>query len=155
MKPDETASDGVTECNSMTSSEGCNRCNGYTSLHRPKTGKNENPLSRDEVKQVYLELRTNGITPTIRILRDHFKRGSFSTLQKYVSELNGTYTDAKLSELQRSRVPDKVMAQMIERGKFLRGIDSHRGYYGICFDSSGTRGTGKSQNHHPTKRYFV
>lgn len=114
MKPDETASDGVTECNSMTSSEGCNRCNGYTSLHRPKTGKNENPLSRDEVKQVYLELRTNGITPTIRILRDHFKRGSFSTLQKYVSELNGTYTDAKLSELQRSRVPDKVMAQMIE-----------------------------------------
>lgn len=106
--------DGVTECNSKASSEECNRCNGYTPLHPKKVRKDENPLSREEVKQVYLNLRANGITPTTRILREHFQRGSFSTLQKYVSELNDIYTDAKLSEFQQSRVPDKVMARMIE-----------------------------------------
>jgi len=105
---DKSTSSGVTGCNQKRPKPNDNRCNGYA-----LQSKIEN-LKEDEVKALYLKMRAEGITPTARLLRSELKHGSFTTLQKMISNLNQIYAQNDISEIKNRRIPDGVMSLLIE-----------------------------------------
>lgn len=105
---DKSTSSCVTGCNKKRPNPNDNRCNGYA-----LQSKIEN-LKEDEVKALYLKLRAEGITPTARLLRSELKHGSFTTLQKMISNLNQIYAQNDISEIKNRRIPDGVMSLLIE-----------------------------------------
>ena len=112
----ESAED-VTRCNKNTDPEGvtrCNvtRCNSYTCYTSLKTCKQEY-LKYEEVKDVYLKFRTEGLTPSVRAIREQLQRGSFATIQKFVNELNEEFAHNRLNEIQQKRVPDAVVSSLL------------------------------------------
>ena len=64
--------------------EAKNECNDYIT---PITPGNSAPLNKDEVKDLYLKLRSSGVDPTANILHRSIGHGSLSTLQRFVNKL--------------------------------------------------------------------
>ena len=88
----------------------CNECNDYIT---PITPGKSAPLNKDEVKELYLKLRASGIDPTANVLHRSIGHGSLSTLQRFVNEFNETYVKNKLSEIDKNRVPNDTIEQIV------------------------------------------
>ena len=89
---------------------GCNRCNDYITSITPNKSA---PLDKDEVKALYLKLRASGVDPTANILHRAIGHGSLSTLQRFVNEFNEAYVKNKLSEIDKKRVPNETIEQIV------------------------------------------
>lgn len=89
---------------------GCNECNDYIT---PITPGNSAPLNKDEVKELYLKLRASGVDPTANILHRSIGHGSLSTLQRFVNEFNEAYVKNQLSEIDKKRVPNETIEQIV------------------------------------------
>ena len=89
---------------------GCNECNDYIT---PITPGNSAPLNKDEVKELYLKLRASGVDPTANILHRSIDHGSLSTLQRFVNEFNEAYVKNQLSEIDKKRVPNETIEQIV------------------------------------------
>ncbi len=108
------------KCNKKGPLQSVTNCNRYTSTFcytnsgedRAEPRKQRN-LTVAEVKDVYLKLKVEGIVPTVRLVREQLKHGSYSTLQNIISELNQEFANNLLTEIQRKRVPDEVMTMLL------------------------------------------
>ena len=89
------------------SENGGNRCNDYITPIKSA------PLNKDEVKALYLKLRASGVDPTANILHRAIGYGSLSTLQRFVNEFNEAYVKNKLSEIDKKRVPNETIEQIV------------------------------------------
>lgn len=89
---------------------GCNECNDYIT---PITHGNSAPLNKDEVKELYLKLRASGVDPTANIRHRSIDHGSLSTLQRFVNEFNEAYVKNQLSEIDKKRVPNETIEQIV------------------------------------------
>ena len=87
-----------------------NGCNDYIT---PITPGNSAPLNMDEVKELYLKLRASGVDPTANILHRSIGHGSLSTLQRFVNEFNEAYVKNQLSEIDKKRVPNETIEQIV------------------------------------------
>lgn len=87
-----------------------NGCNDYIT---PITPGNSAPLNKDEVKKLYLKLRASGVDPTANILHRSIGHGSLSTLQRFVNEFNEAYVKIQLSEIDKKRVPNETIEQIV------------------------------------------
>lgn len=87
-----------------------NGCNDYIT---PITPGNSAPLNMDEVKELYLKLRASGVDPTANILHRSIGHGSLSTLQYFVNEFNEAYVKNQLSEIDKKRVPNETIEQIV------------------------------------------
>lgn len=87
-----------------------NGCNDYIT---PITPGNSAPLNKDEVKELYLKLRASGVDPTANILHRSIGHGSLSTLQRFVNEFNEAYVKNQLSEIDKKRVPNETIEQIV------------------------------------------
>ena len=87
-----------------------NGCNDYIT---PITPGNSAPLNKDEVKELYLKLRASGVDPTANILHRSIGHGSLSTLERFVNEFNEAYVKNQLSEIDKKRVPNETIEQIV------------------------------------------
>ena len=87
-----------------------NGCNDYIT---PITPGNSAPLNMDEVKELCLKLRASGVDPTANILHRSIGHGSLSTLQRFVNEFNEAYVKNQLSEIDKKRVPNETIEQIV------------------------------------------
>ena len=87
-----------------------NGCNDYIT---PITPGNSAPLNKDEVKELYLKLRASGVDHTANILHRSIGHGSLSTLQRFVNEFNEAYVKNQLSEIDKKRVPNETIEQIV------------------------------------------
>ena len=101
---------GVMENPQNEAKNGCNGCNDYIT---PITPSKSAPLNKDEVKDLYLKLRASGVDPTANILHRSIGHGSLSTLQRFVNEFNEAYVKNQLSEIDKKRVPNETIEQII------------------------------------------
>ena len=89
---------------------GCNRCNVYITSITPNKSA---PHNKDEVNALYLKFRASGVDPTANILHRAIGDGSLSTLQRFVNQFNEAYVKIKLSEIDKKRVPNETIEQII------------------------------------------
>ena len=87
-----------------------NGCNDYIT---PITPGNSAPLNKDEVKELYLKLRASGVDHTANILHRSIGHGSLSTLERFVNEFNEAYVKNQLSEIDKKRVPNETIEQIV------------------------------------------
>ena len=107
-----TSSDAL-NVNELGDRKEISKCNGYASYTEVSERKQEK-LTLEEVKDVYLKLKAANITPSAKAIREQIKHGSFSTLQKFISQLNHDFVKNRLSEIQKKRIPDPVMENLLK-----------------------------------------
>ena len=52
--------------------------------------------------------------PTAIAIREQLKHGSFTTLQKFVTQLNKEFTNNRLNDIQKEKVTDEVIKMLVE-----------------------------------------
>ena len=108
----------VMKCNGKSGDLGDNHDNDYTNYVTPITPqgsqKRKENLTFEEVKEVYLKLKANNLRPTAIAIREQLKHGSFTTLQKFVTQLNKEFTNNRLNDIQKEKVTDEVIKMLVE-----------------------------------------
>lgn len=104
LKTDEQKDGVVTSVTSVTSG------NSYHLLPQSKS----NPLSYEEIKSAYLDIRGSGVVPTVRLLHEKLGHGSFRTINQAYQQLRKEDLSIRLSELEKKRIPTGRLKTLIE-----------------------------------------
>lgn len=67
------------------------------------------PLTSDEIKEAYFKIRSTGVKPSARLLRDTLGRGSFRTLQRKISELDTLFSKDEITKVLKQKLPDDTI----------------------------------------------
>lgn len=117
MNKNENAEVSVTDDNknnensvSQMAENGCYlKCNSYSLSLLSSKQKSRSPITDEEIKELFMKMKSSGITPTTRLLHEALGRGSFTTIQKKLSELNASFSKQGVDDILKHKGADDIV----------------------------------------------